>query len=170
MKLGTVNSIKKLFLSNINLFFIFRFFIRIRLLRINHPVIFSLILVFISLILSIFLGKLINIWIFYLLVLIFLGGVIVVILFLVSICSNEKFFKISFKINFFILIFLLFNCFLSIINEINFNIIIKLYIIENVIRFIIFCLILLVCLISVVIIRKLEYGPLVKRLYYNSLR
>merc|ERR1712135_76457 len=30
-------------------------------------------------------------WLFYLLILVFLGGVIVVLLFMVSICANEKF-------------------------------------------------------------------------------
>ena len=50
------------------------------------------VLVGIALIRAILLGKLGISWVFYLLALVFLGGVIVVLLFIVSVCANEKFF------------------------------------------------------------------------------
>ena len=109
-------------------------------------------------------------WLLYLLALIFLGGVIVVLLFIVSICANDKFIfnkssmlgvagllafsrrvltnpTVRFKANFS-----------------NYFIGLSLYQSDCGMLFALFIGYLVVCLVSVVSIRKLEAGPLVKRL------
>lgn len=127
-------------------------------------------LVAVSIFNSIFLGKLISRWLFYILFLVFLGGVIVVLLFIVSICGNEKFFYREGGTSVIFLPAML--VFYSLMNiEMvggqrfsRLNITLRLYQSEIVLGFVVFILILVLCLISVVKIRRLESGPLVKRL------
>merc|ERR1739846_235111 len=81
---------------------------------------------------------------FYLLVLVFLGGVIILIIYINTLAINEKFY--FYKINF--------------SNSISIN----LYESINFLSLIFLILYLLLTLICVVKLVKFEYGPLIKRL------
>lgn len=141
-----------------------------QVLKASHPVSLGGILVVAAVLNSIFLGKLISRWLFYILFLVFLGGVIVVLLFIVSICGNEKFFYTGGLRWLSLLVVGGVFCLLS-LNSVTayrgfrgLTITLTLYQSETIITFIIFILILVLCLIRVVKIRRLESGPLVKRL------
>merc|ERR1712237_294372 len=98
----------------------------------------------ISIIIGIIVIKITLSWFFYLLVLVFLGGVIVLIIYINTLAINEKFFFI--KINL--------SNFISII----------LYESMNSVSLLFLILYLLLTLICVVKLVKFEYGPLIKRL------
>ena len=139
-------------------------------LKTSHPVRLGGLLVAVAVTNSIFLGKLLSSWLFYILFLVFLGGVIVVLLFMVLICRHEKFFYVE-RVNgvYYGLAVLLVYPFMvwEMGRGIRFsglNLTLRLYQSEIILTFIIFILILVLCLISVVKIRRLESGPLVKRL------
>jgi len=109
-------------------------------------------------------------WFFYLLVLVFLGGVIILIIYINTLAINEKFFfyKINHKyLYLFIFIFLLqiifYKNFFLKINFSNF-ISISLYESINLLSLIFLIFYLLLTLICVVKLVKFEYGPLIKRL------
>ena len=127
-------------------------------------------LVVVAVVNSLFLGKILSSWLFYILFLVFLGGVIVVLLFIVSICGNEKFFYIEgpsgvYYFAAIIAVYLFIN--VEIDGGLRFtglNLTLSLYQSEIALGFVIFILILVLCLIRVVKIRRLESGPLVKRL------
>jgi len=109
-------------------------------------------------------------WFFYLLALVFLGGVIVVLLFMVSVCANEKFYSSSIsKLKQVGLVSLvgvfIFNPALNFSTRFNrFQLSRSLYEREGALCFMLFILILILCLVRVVGVRRLESGPLVKRL------
>ena len=140
------------------------------LLYISHPVFFSLILIISSIIVGIISIKLNLSWFFYLLVLVFLGGVIILIIYINTLAINEKFFfyKMKNKI-FYVLIFALtlnfifYKNFTLKINLSNFMSI-RLYNSMNILMIIFLILYLLLTLICVVKLVKFEYGPLIKRL------
>jgi hypothetical protein len=144
-------------------------------LKASHPVKIAGLLVIISLLRSLFLGKLMIRWLIYLLALVFLGGVIVVLLFIVSVCANEKFFfkgeppVLGLLAAGVVLRFIINKT--SVIGEGISGVAtpLVLYQREGLFRFIIFIGVLVICILRVVKIRKLESGPLVKRLYFNSL-
>ena len=144
--------------------------ISVGVLKTNHPVRMGGLLVVAAVANSLFLGKLVSSWLFYILFLVFLGGVMVVLLFIVSICGNEKFFysEGSNGIYYFLLIiarYLIINA--EVGGGLSFtrlNLTLRLYQSEIALGFIVFMLILVLCLIRVVKIRSLESGPLVKRL------
>lgn len=100
----------------------------------------------------------------------FLGGVIVALSFMVSVCANEKFFYTRFNKALgltSILILVLFWLGLNINLSSRFslrNLVVPLYQLEGCAGFVLLILVLVLCLISVVNIRKVESGPLVKRL------
>ena len=100
----------------------------------------------------------------------FLGGVIVILLFIVSVCANEKFFKPDVSrrgLFFWGCLFLLLMCSpkLKLNQRFNgFQFSRVLYEAEGALAFILFMCVLILCLIRVVKIRRLESGPLVKRL------
>lgn len=106
----------------------------------------------------------------YLLALVFLGGVIVVLLFIVSVCANEKFFYKANNSPLGVILFGLISCvFLNKISLLNesisgTNICLVLYQTEGLFSFVVFMGILVLCIFRVVKISKLESGPLVKRL------
>merc|ERR1711872_1197098 len=106
--------------------------------------------------------------IFYILVLVFLGGVMVVIIFIVSICSNEQLiFNRSTKGNILLIsIPLMGTCALhpQISDHRNNQIMLSLYQNDNSWGFVILIAILIICIISAIGLRKIEGGPLVKRL------
>jgi hypothetical protein len=141
-----------------------------RVLKTSHPVRLGGLLVAVAIINSIFLGKLLSRWLFYILFLVFLGGVIVVLLFIVSICGNEKFFYVegSNGLYYILAVIVIYPFMLwemgSGLRFVGLNLTISLYQSEMILGFVIFMLILVLCLIRVVKIRRLESGPLVKRL------
>ena len=102
--------------------------------------------------------------------LVFLGGVIVVLLFMVSVCANEKFFFKNRRtpavgVGVWVLARLLLNKTTMITEAISgISLPLVLYQREGIFSFIIFMGVLVLCIIRVVKIRKLESGPMVKRL------
>lgn len=157
-------------LNNILIFISLVFFISLNLLKVNHPVLLAAILILTAFFSSLILGKMLIRWLFYLLALVFLGGVMVVLLFIVSVCANEKFFYTS-NFNGLILIprlrliYLITQPFIRLNTSFNrFNITLLLYQSDTALIFISLISILMLALIRVVIVRKMESGPLVKRL------
>lgn len=140
------------------------------MLRVRHPVRMAGLLIVIAMITSIFLGKLIVRWVMYLLALVFLGGVMVVLLFIVSVCANEKFFYASKKSLAPAFLLALILCAplrkTALIREgiSGVRVPLVLYQSEGAFGFILFIRILVLCMLRVVKISKLESGPLVKRL------
>merc|ERR1712197_97233 len=72
---------------------------------ISHPIFFSVTLIVTSIMVGVICIKANLSWFFYLLVLVFLGGVIVLIIYINTLAINEKFFfyKTKFKLNYLIL-------------------------------------------------------------------
>ena len=160
----------KSFLGNIIIILTLRVLIRFTLIRVRHPLMLAGLLILYALASSLILGKILIRWVFYLLILVFLGGVIVILLFMVSICGNEKIFytKINYKLVSFTLILLLLNLrpLFTYLNQRfkSYQISLPLYQCDSLIMFVIFMLVLLLCMIRVIRVRKLEYGPIIKRL------
>merc|ERR1712083_838724 len=110
-------------------------------------------------------GKLLISWVIYFLFLVFLGGVIVVVLFIVSICNNEKFIFYPTSHPELFLVLLFFNSSEKLSGGISqFQLSYTLYDRSNTAVFMYLMLFLLLCLVRVVRVTKKEYGPLVKRL------
>ena len=138
---------------------------------ISHPIFFRVMLIIRSVVVGLICIKINLTWFFYLLVLVFLGGVIVLIIYINTLAMNEKFFfyKVEFKsvymILFLIALQLVFykNSFL----KINFSNCIPraLYGSANSLLLVFLILYLLLTLICVVKLVKFEFGPLIKRLY-----
>jgi len=134
-----------------------------------HPLTIARLLIIFSLVAALFSFKLLNSWFFYMLTLVFLGGVIVVLSFIVSLCGNEQF---SFPpISIFSLWPLIclplriINNSSSQITEYSDNqIILALYQNDRRWCFSIIIVVLIICIIRAVRLRKIERGPLVKRL------
>ena len=152
--------------------FISFFFLIINILMfISHPIFFRIILIISSIIVGLICIKINLSWFFYLLVLVFLGGVMVLIIYMNTLAINEKFFfvKIKFKyiyiFIFFVTLQLLFykNNFIK-INYSNF-IPTTLYRSLNSVFIVFLIFYLLLALICVVKLVKFEFGPLIKRLY-----
>ena len=110
-------------------------------------------------------------WFFFLLMLVFLGGVIVLVIYINTLSINEKFFIKNFSfidrvfiINFIIIAFILKK---NIFIKINLNRFSPMSLYENTNFFLLLFLILylLLTIICVVKLIKFEYGPLIKRLY-----
>lgn len=135
----------------------------------THPLTIAGLLIVFALIAAIFSFKLLSSWFFYMLALVFLGGVIVVLSFIVSLCRNEQF---SPQTNWSIIIgpLLTLPFFLAnpaptiIINHRDNQIIITLYQNDRRGCFVFIIITLVTCIISAVSLRKIERGPLVKRL------
>lgn len=137
--------------------------------RVSHPISLAALLIFYSFIvggLSLIYG---NSWFLYLLVLVFLGGVIILIIYISTLSANEKFFKVKNNNNFIALLFLcvlILNNNVIIDQKINFslNILNHLYsktYLSITVYLIIYLLVTIVCVVKLV---KFEEGPLVKRL------
>ena len=134
-----------------------------------RPLTLSWILLMYSVLVSILLGLSRITWLFYFIILVFLGGVIIVVIFISSVCMNKK----LHMDNPFNLIILRVLIILSSI--IDHNKIVNssfggisigsfLYNLDNSILLMFMFIILLAILIAVVIMVKLEVGPLLKRL------
>jgi len=142
----------------------------ISIVKVNHPAMLAGLLLVVSLTGSLILGLISCRWLFYLLILVFLGGVIVVLLFMVSICANEKFILGSLRgASLLGVASFLALCGLNTrvgprLRFSGYHIRLSLYQTDCGIIFLLFMLYLVLCLVRVVRIRKLEAGPLVKRL------
>merc|ERR1739842_42077 len=106
---------------------------------------------------------------FFLIILVFLGGVIILIIYMNTLAINEKFFFVKKNFSFIIFWIPLITIFLIVKNsffKINVRNSIRILIYENINHYIIIFLIiyLLLTLICVVKLIKFEYGPLIKRL------
>jgi len=137
----------------------------------SHPISLGLMLVILSLITGAFLIKIRISWFFYLLVLVFLGGVIVLIIYIRTLAANEKiFFKVTNKMVIFtflsliILLFLLLEKNLKIKTSIGVIVAGSLYECSNISTLIFLIIYLLLTIVCVVKLVKFESGPLIKRL------
>lgn len=145
------------------------FFIKI-LLDLIHPISLGIVLIFYSLIIGIISIIFSTPWFFYLLVLVFLGGVIILIIYMSTLAANEKFIIPKFnRYLIFILIFFMSRFFINCYNytiksSFNSRIVINLYeyLNRSTLLFLIFYL--LITIICVVKLVKFERGPLVGRL------
>jgi hypothetical protein len=150
--------------------FIFIFITTILANYSRHPISVALLLLLFAAANSSLISFLYTSWGFYILMLIFLGGVIVVVIFIVSLCRNEKFSSPDkfFPWNILALLGLIIwrlSC-----NKItlqpfsNNQIFLSLY--QNDTRwcFMLVIATLILCIIRTVNLRKIERGPLVKRL------
>jgi len=137
------------------------------ILSVSRPISLAILLISSAMICSIAAGLLFSSWIFYFLILIFLGGVIVVLIFITSVCTNTK--LRLFIINRGLLTSLSFGWFLCSINIMinnysNLNFCLRIYSLEGLLILVFLILSLLLCMVRVVNVVKLEYGPLVFRL------
>ena len=137
------------------------------ILSVSRPISLAILLISSAMICSITAGLLFSSWIFYFLILIFLGGVIVVLIFITSVCTNTK--LRPFIINRGLLASLGFGWFLCSINIMvnnysNLNFCLRIYSLEGLLILVFLILSLLLCMVRVVNVVKLEYGPLVFRL------
>ena len=135
------------------------------ILNCYHPISIAIVLIRFALILSFFLIKLTASWLGYVIALVFLGGVMVVLIFSVSICGNEK---IIFSKNIKLLVLLpsifiprrvFFRSDLKVSQIAN-----SLYQVDQTSGLIFIIFLLLLCIVTRVIVVKLDFGPLVKRL------
>lgn len=139
-------------------------------LTVSHPASLAGLLIGVALITRALLGVYSLRWFLYLLALVFLGGVIVVLLFIVSVCANEKFYRTK-RVSAWLRRVLALGSLLIIQPHLNmrssfngFQFSCALYEIEGALSFILFMCILILCLVRVVGVSSLEAGPLVKRL------
>ena len=137
----------------------------------SHPISLGLMLVILSSITGAFLIKIRISWFFYLLVLVFLGGVIVLIIYIRTLAANEKiFFKVTNKMVIFtflsliILLFLFLEKNLKIKTSIGVIVAGSLYECSNISTLIFLIIYLLLTIVCVVKLVKFESGPLIKRL------
>lgn len=141
-----------------------------RLLYINHPISLGFILIFYSLATGLISLMLSNSWFFYLLVLVFLGGVIILIIYMRTLSANEKFFvnNKAIPLSFLVLARIILVFYYEYNKTVNLRI--KSCFISNVyeqrnsrltIRLILYLLLTILCVVKLV---KFEKGPLVRRL------
>jgi len=140
------------------------------LLSLVHPISLGLVLIFYSLLIGIARIIIRAPWFFYLLVLVFLGGVIILIIYIRTLAANEKF-RIPSSFRILILIFIMIGTSLTILDynyrnktSFNINMVMNLYEYSNgrlSIFLITYLLITMVCVVKLV---KFEKGPLVGRL------
>lgn len=131
-----------------------------------NPISLAILLLIISLSTGIILSLTKSTWFIYFLCLVFLGGVIVVVMFIVSICSVNKF-EYKKKINIIVILFALFLY--SIERElegcsINMVILNSFYQNSSLYIYILLISLLILCIVRVISICKVEKGPISKRL------
>ena len=140
------------------------------LLRLSHPISLGIVLIFYSLLIGVTTIIFSAPWFFYLLVLVFLGGVIILIIYISTLAANEKFMRpkfpspVLFIVVMVIIRFMLTNYNYSNKSSYNIRILINLYEYSNrslSIFLIVYLLITIVCVVKLV---KFERGPLVGRL------
>ena len=140
------------------------------LLKLSHPISLGIVLIFYSLLIGVTTIIFSTPWFFYLLVLVFLGGVIILIIYISTLAANEKFIRpefpnpVLFIVAISIIRFILANYNYSNKSSHNIRILINLYEYSNrslSIFLIVYLLITIVCVVKLV---KFERGPLVGRL------
>lgn len=147
-----------------------RLFIRTLVGGARHPAMLAGVLLFAALFSSLVVAIKVSSWGFYLLALVFLGGVIVVLLFMVSVCSNEKFLWASYYSGCGVWIFGGFAALFwapELRGYVSFRgtgLPLVVYQAEFFCAIVMLIVILVLCMISVVKIRNIERGPLVGRL------
>merc|ERR1719239_2100805 len=133
------------------------------LLNLVHPISLGLVLIFYSLLIGVARIMIRAPWFFYLLVLVFLGGVIILIIYIRTLAANEKFrAPTSFRV--LILSFTIISYNYRNKTSFNINIVINLYEYSNGSLSIFLITYLLITMICVVKLVKFEKGPLVGRL------
>lgn len=141
-----------------------------RLVYVNHPISLGFILIFYALVTGLLSIILRNSWFFYLLVLVFLGGVIILIIYISTLSANEKFFLDNAGLPMMFVLFLSLSLIFYFEFNNRINISIKNCFISNVYEqsnsrlTIILILYLLLTILCVVKLVKFEKGPLVRRL------
>ena len=141
-----------------------------RLVYVNHPISLGFILIFYALVTGLLSIILRNSWFFYLLVLVFLGGVIILIIYISTLSANEKFFLDNAGLPIMFVLFLSLSLIFYFEFNNRINISIKNCFISNVYEqsnsrlTIILILYLLLTILCVVKLVKFEKGPLVRRL------
>ena len=144
-------------------------YIIIFLLNKLRPLTLSWILLIYSVITSILLSLSNITWLFYFIILVFLGGVIIVVIFITSVCINKKLhLRTPFNPATLVLLIIM-SIIVDYTKILNFpfsgiSIGSFLYSFDNSLLLIFILITLLIILIAVVIIVKLEEGPLLKRL------
>nr|YP_009114159.1 NADH dehydrogenase subunit 6 [Callerebia suroia]AHH92954.1 NADH dehydrogenase subunit 6 [Callerebia suroia] len=160
-------------------------FLSIIMFFINHPISMGLIILFQTLLISLLSGMMINsYWFSYILFLVFLGGLLVLFIYVSSIASNDMLnFSITNKLSIIIVLLIIFtsgfyknnlnwlnlsfnedmskflNMFLFTYNENNFDLL-KLYNEQTYLLMIMMIIYLLITLIAVVKITNIFFGPL----------
>lgn len=141
------------------------------LLQISHPISLGVVLIVYSLLMGSIAMVFRVSWFFYLLVLVFLGGVIVLIIYMRTLSSNEKFTPRGNMINivpilltYFLRIFLFFNYYYTCKSNLFGSHIFHVYNYYNRSLTIFLMVYLLLTLVRVVKLVKFERGPLVARL------
>merc|ERR1712030_9862 len=154
------------------LIFFFSLYLILALVNLAHPISVAFLLIFISIFISLFSLKLLCSWFFYLIVLVFLGGVIILIIYMSTLSANEKFRRFHLNMSEIVAAlavssFTLFSIKIkyrpSIINIRNIAIGIS-YERSNFTLLVFLILYLLITLVCVVKLVKFESGPLIKRL------
>ena len=138
----------------------------------SHPISISISLIFIAILARIISFSINSSWFFYLIILVFLGGVIILIIYIRTLAANEKFslFNIkSRKVIFFIILRLSFIFLIKYKNIFNFvrlnnTAVGILYESSNFTLLLFLIIYLLLTLVCVVKLVKFESGPLIKRL------
>ena len=135
---------------------------------ISHPISLGIIIIIIALNIGIWAFYIVYSWFMYLLVLVFLGGVIVLIIYMSTLSANEKFSPNSIYAGTLIFCTPVFlsssNLLISPYITDNINIITHIYESKNVSILSYLMVYLLITLVCVVKLVKFEEGPLIKRL------
>merc|ERR1711887_374691 len=155
-----------------SLIFFFLLYLILALVNLSHPIRVAFLLIFLSIIISLFSLKLLCSWFFYLLVLVFLGGVIILIIYISTLATNEKFYVFRLKNKRLISILLILRIiFINLIVFPSFDKIPPHNFIPNILyepinfnSILFLMLYLLLTIICVVKLVKFEVGPLIMRL------
>ena len=137
------------------------------ILSVSRPISLAILLISSAIVCAIATGFIFSSWMFYFLMLVFLGGVIVVLIFITSVCTNTKLRLLNIKRGLILplgLAWCLCPINMMLNNYSNLNFCLSIYSLEG-LRILVFLILsLLLCIVRVVNVVKLEYGPLVFRL------
>jgi len=139
-------------------------------ITLSHPISLGIVIIVISVIIGVYILNLVYSWFFYLLILVFLGGVIVLIIYIRTLSANEKFSPMVVTLPLFVLLALIMSITSNSLTQSFSNrvtsrsFISQLYQHKNA-RLLLFLIVyLLITLVCVVKLVKYEEGPLSKRL------
>jgi len=137
------------------------------ILSVSRPISLAILLISSAIVCAITTGFIFSSWMFYFLMLVFLGGVIVVLIFITSVCTNTKLRLFNIKRGLILplgLAWCLCPISMMLNNYSNLNFCLSIYSLEGLLILVFLILSLLLCMVRVVNVVKLEYGPLVFRL------